>query len=184
MGSPYRLSQVVHCSTTRGLDERSLQDFRLPLRKLRLVSRFPLARKSMCIEKFENSTVLQRGQLLAMEKLWRFSDSGLETGPVQFYRHRQGPVPGTGRVKRRRLFRHPRTTSERRADFSNRATKEILESLGVALKLRQKRKSHTLPNAYDDLSIRYKRSWKEHRGTQRKNADRIDRRIHGTPFWG
>src|SRR5258708_21569020 len=99
-------------------------------------------------------------------------------------RHRQGPVPGTGRVKRSRLFRHPRTTSERRADFSNRATKEILESLGVALRLRQKRKSQMLPNAYDDLSIPYQRSWKEHRGTQRKNADSIDRRIHGPPFWG
>jgi hypothetical protein len=58
------------------------------------------------------------------------------------------------------LFRHPRTANERRADFSNRATKEILESHGVALKLRQKRKSHMLPNTYVDLSIRYQRSWR------------------------
>ena len=28
-----------------------------------------------------------------------------------------------------------------------------------------------LPSAYDDLSIRYERSWKEHRATQRKTAD-------------
>jgi hypothetical protein len=36
---------------------------------------------------------------------------------------------------------------------------------GVALKLRQKLNSHMLPNAYDDLSLRYQRSWKEHRRT-------------------
>ena len=137
----------------------------------------------MRIEKFENSTVLQRGELLAVARLWRFSNLGLEAEPVQSYRHRQEPVPGTGRVKHGRLFRHPKTTSERRADFSNRATKEILEFLGIALKLRQKRKSHMLPNAYDDLSIPYRRSWKEHRRTQRKNADSIGRRIHGPPFW-
>jgi hypothetical protein len=138
----------------------------------------------MRIEKFENSTVLQRGQLLAVARLWKFSHSSLEAEPVHFYSHGHGPVPGTGRVKNRRLFRRPRTTNERRADFSNKATKEVLESLGVALKLRQKRKSQMLPNAYDDLSIRYQRSWKEHRGTQRKIADSIDRRIHGPPFWG
>ena len=138
----------------------------------------------MRIEKFENSTFLQCGQFLAVARLWRFSYSGLKAEPVQSYRHGHGPVPGTGRVKRGRLFRHPKTTSERRAYFSNRATIEILEFLGVALKLRQKRKSDMLPNAYDDLSIRYQRSWKEHRGTQRKNAASIDRRIHGPPFWG
>ena len=60
----------------------------------------------------------------------------LESEVLQFYRHRQEPVPGTGRVKHRRLFRRPRTTNERRADFRNGATKEILESCGFADRMR------------------------------------------------
>jgi hypothetical protein len=53
----------------------------------------------MRVEKFENSTVLRRGQLLVISKLWRFSDSGLEAGPVQFYRHRHSPIAdGLGRI--------------------------------------------------------------------------------------
>jgi hypothetical protein len=103
-------------------------------------------------------------------------------GVVQFYRHRQEPVPWTRRSKNGRLFRHPRTTSERRAHFSSEA-KEILESHGVAFKPRQRRNSHLLPNAHDDLSIRYQRSWKEHRGAQRKTAGSINRQIHSPPFW-
>ena len=41
-----------------------------------------------------------------------------------------------------------------------------------------------LPNAHDDLSLRYQRSWKEHRGIQRKNVGNINRRIHSPPFCG
>src|ERR1700747_848524 len=101
----------------------------------------------------------------------------------QLIRRQDYPVPLVRRVKNGRLFRRPRTTNERRAHFSNNATEEILESYGVALKLRQKRKWHMLPNAYHDLSLRYQRSWKEHRGTQRKSAGNINRRIHSPPFW-
>jgi hypothetical protein len=137
----------------------------------------------MRIEKIENSNLLQSGVLLVVEKLWRFSNSGLEAGPVQYYRHRRDPVPLVRRVKNGRLFRRPRTTNERRAHFSNQAAKEVLESYGVAIKLRQKRNSHMLPDAYDDLSIRYERSWKEHRRAQRKNTRSINRRIHSPPFW-
>ena len=104
-------------------------------------------------------------------------------GLLQFYRHRQEPVPRISRAKHGRIFRRPRTTNERRAHFSNNATEEILESYGVALKLRQKRKWHMLPNAYHDLSLRYQRNWKEHRSAQRKNIRNINRRIHSPPFW-
>jgi hypothetical protein len=137
----------------------------------------------MRIEKIENSNLLQSGALLALAKLWRFSNSGLEAGPVRYYRHRRDPVPLVGRVRNGRLFRRPRTTNERRAHFSNKATEEILQSYGVGLKLRQKRKWHMLPDAYDDLSIRYERSWKEHRRGQRKNTRNVNRRIHSPPFW-
>jgi hypothetical protein len=137
----------------------------------------------MRIEKIENSNALRRGQLLAVAKLWRLFNSGLESGLVQFYRHRWEPVPGVSRVKHGRLFRRPRTTSERRDTSAIRTTEEIVEFHGAAIKLRQKRSSHWLPNAYDDLSIAYQRTWKEHRRTQRRNAGSIDRRIHGAPFW-
>jgi hypothetical protein len=40
-----------------------------------------------------------------------------------------------------------------------------------------------LPNIYDDLFLRYQRSWKEHRGTQRKKASSINRWFHSPPFW-
>jgi hypothetical protein len=132
----------------------------------------------MRLDKLKNSNLLKPGQLLVVSKYCKFyGDAALlhlwesaEIGPLHFYRHRQEPVPWINRVKHGRFFRHPRTTNERRAHFSNNATEEILESYGVALKLRQKRKSHMLPNAYNDVSLRYQRSWKEHRGTQRKNA--------------
>jgi hypothetical protein len=137
----------------------------------------------MYIKKIENSNALQRGELLVVAKLWKLSNSGLEFDPVQFYRHRRDPVPWVRRIKHRRLFRHPRTTNEWRTHFSNNATEEILEFHGVAFKLRQKRNWHMLPNSYDDLSIRYQRSWKENRGTQRKNAGSINRSIHSPPFW-
>ena len=145
----------------------------------------------MHIEKLDNSNVLEPGQLLVALKCCRLYSNAaffhlqqsVESGLLQFYRHRQEPVPWINRVKHGRLFRRPRTTNERRAHLSNEATEEILESHGVALKLRQKRKSHMLPDAYDDLSIQYQRSWKEHRGTQRKNAGCINRRFHSPPFW-
>ena len=137
----------------------------------------------MRIEKIESSNLLQSGALLVVEKPWRFSNSGLEAGPVQYYRHRRDPVPLVRRVKNCRLFRRPKTTNERRAHLSNQAAKEVLESYGVTIKLRQKRNSRLLPDAYDDLSIRYKRSWKEHRRAQRKNTRGINRRIHSPPYW-
>jgi hypothetical protein len=145
----------------------------------------------MRIEKIKNGDVLKPGQLLVVSKYCKFfGDAALlhlpesaEIGLLQFYRHRQEPVPRISRAKHGRIFRRPKTTNERRAHFSNNATEEILESYDVALKLRQKRKWHILPNAYDDLSLRYQRSWKEHRGTQRKSAGSINRRTHSPPFW-
>jgi hypothetical protein len=145
----------------------------------------------MHIEKLDNSNVLEPGQLLVALKCCRLYGNAalfhlqqsVESGLLQFYRHRQEPVPWINRVKHGRLFRRPRTTNERRAHLSNEATEEILELQGVAFKLRQKRKSHMLPNAYDDLSIRYQRNWKAHRGTQRKNASNINRRVHSPAFW-
>ena len=147
--------------------------------------------RPMRIKKLNNSNALKPGQLVVTSKGWQFCGNtaffrlqqSIENAELQFYRHRQEPVPGTGRVKHRKLFRRPRTTNERKADFSNRPTKDILESYGVSLKLRQRRNSQMLPNAYDDLSIRYQRSWKEHRRTQRRIADSIERRIHAPPFW-
>jgi len=131
----------------------------------------------------KNSTVLKGGQLLIVAKLWRFFNSGLGAGPVQYCRYRQDPVPWTGRSKNGRLFRHPRTTNERRAHFSNEATRENLESYGVAFKVRRKRSPHMLPTAWNDISRLHQRSWKEHRRTQRKNADGIDRKIHAPAIW-
>jgi hypothetical protein len=77
--------------------------------------------------------------------------------------------------------REQRTSGE--LTSATNATEEILQSYGVALKLRQKRKWHMLPNAYHDLSLRYQRSWKEHRRNQQKNASNINRRFHSPPFW-
>jgi len=145
----------------------------------------------MDVENIKNSNVLKPGELLVVPKYCKlYGDSallhlreGAESGRLQFYRNRQEPVPWINRAKHGRMFRRPRTTNERRAHFSNNATEEILEPFGVTLKLRQKRKWHMLPNAYHDLSLRYQRSWKEHRGTQRKSAGSINRRIHSPPFW-
>src|SRR6516225_5140978 len=145
----------------------------------------------MRIKKLTNSNVLKPGQLLAglhclnqcgSEALFDLRKS-IRIGVVQLYRHRREPVPWIGRSKNGRLFRRPRTTNERRAHCSNEATEEILESRGLAFKLRQERNSNRLPNAHDDLSLRYQRSWKEHRGAQRKNASSISRRIHSPAFW-
>ena len=145
----------------------------------------------MRIKKLTDSSVLKPGQLLVV--LHCLNQCGYDAltdlrksiaiGVVQFYRHREEPVPWTRRSKNGRLFRRPRTTNERRAHFSDKATKEILEFHGVAFKLRQERNSERLPNAHDDLSLRYQRSWKEHRRSQRKNARSINRRIHSPPYW-
>ena len=145
----------------------------------------------MRIKKLTDSSVLKPGQLRVV--LHCLSQCGFDAlgglrksigaGVVQFYRHRQEAVTWIVRSKNGRLFRRPRTTNERRAHYSNEATKEILVSHDVAFKLRQERTSNRLPNAHDDLSLRYQRSWKEHRGIQRKNTSSINRRIHSPPFW-
>jgi hypothetical protein len=145
----------------------------------------------MRIKKLTNSSMLRPGELLVVlhclsqcgfDALGGFRKS-IGAGVVQFYRHRREPVPWARRSKNGRLFRRPRTTNERRAHFSNNATEEILESYGVALKLRQKRNSHILPDISDDLILRYQRSWKEHRRAQRKTGGCINRQIHSPPFW-
>src|ERR1700745_1385788 len=137
----------------------------------------------MRIRKLTDSSELKPGELLVVlhalnqcgfDALGGFRKS-IRTGVVQFYRHRDEPVPWIGRSKNGRLFRRPRTTNERRAHFSNNATEEILESHGLAFKLRQERNPHMLPDIYDDLSLRYQRSWKEHRGAQRRTAGFINR---------
>ena len=147
--------------------------------------------RTMRLEKLTESSVLKPGQLLVVLHCLteRGSDAlvdlrkSIGIGVVQFYRHRREPVPWIGRSGNGRLFRRPRTTNERRAHFSNEATKEILVSHGLAFKLRQERNSNRLPNAHDDLSLRYQRSWKEHRGAQRKTGGCINRRIHSPAFW-
>jgi hypothetical protein len=145
----------------------------------------------MRIKKLTDASILEPGQLLVVLHCMteRGSDAFVDlpkrvgTGVVQFYRHRQEPVPWTRRSGNGRLFRRPRTTNERRAHFSNNATEEILQSYGIVLKLWKRRDSDRLPNAHDDLSLRYQRSWKEHRGAQRKTGGCINRRIHSPPFW-
>src|SRR5262252_5004706 len=100
----------------------------------------------MRIKKLTNSNVLKPGQLLpgqllvvlhclnqrSFEALFDLRKS-IRIGVVQFYRHRREPVPWIGRSGNGRLFRRPRTTNERRAHFSNEATKEILKSRGRRL---------------------------------------------------
>jgi hypothetical protein len=145
----------------------------------------------MRIEELDNSNSLEPGQLLVVLKCWRFCGNAavchlqqsVKSGLLQFYRHRREPVPWICRPKNYRLFRHPRTTSERRAYLSNNATEEILESYGVGFKLRQKRSWHMLPNSWDDISRRYERSWKAYRKSQRRNTGSINRRFHSPPCW-
>jgi hypothetical protein len=145
----------------------------------------------MHVENIKNSNLLRPGEVLVVPKCCKlYGNSALfhlpeigKIGLLQFYRNRQEPVPWITRAKHGRIFRRPRTTNERRAYFSNNATEEILEPYGAFLKLRQKRKWHMLPDAHDDLSLRYQRNWKEHRGIQRKNTSSINRQIHSPPFW-
>jgi hypothetical protein len=145
----------------------------------------------MYIKKLTNSNALKRGELLIVLKcLWLYRDDafidlrkGTKTGVIQFYRHRQGPVPWVGRWKNGRCFRHPRTTNERRANCATTTPTEVLESHGLAFKVRPKRSSHRLPTAYDDIFLHHQRSWKEYRRTQRKVVGSINRRMHSPPFW-
>ena len=145
----------------------------------------------MRIKSVTDTSILKSGQRLVVlhclnqcgsDALVELRES-VGTDVVKFYRHRQEPVPWTRRSKNGRLFRRPRTTNERRAHFSNNAIKEIFESPRIAFKLRQKRNPRRLPDIYHDLSLRYQRSWKEHRGIQRKNTSSINRQIHSPPFW-
>jgi hypothetical protein len=163
----------------------SLQDFRFPVGEVANHFAASFQRKLMRFEKLKDSSLLKPGELLVVLKNTAFFrlQQTVESGRLQFYRNRLEPVPWINRAKHGRMFRRPRTTNERRAHFSNNATEKILQSYGIAFKLRQKRKWHMLPNAYHDLSLRYQRTWKEHRGTQRKSAGSINRRIHSPPFW-
>jgi hypothetical protein len=145
----------------------------------------------MHIKKLTNSSVLKRGEsLIVLKCSKRYPDDvlidlrkSLGSRFIRFYRHRQEPVPWVSRWKNGRWFRHPRTTNERRANCAADTIGEILEDRGIAFKIRPKRGWHRLPTAYDDIFLRYQRSWKEHRTTQCKNADGINRRIHSPPFW-
>ena len=145
----------------------------------------------MHIKKLTDANVLKRGELLLVLKCSTpYHDDasidsleGTGTEVMQFYRHRQEPVPWVSRWKNGRCFRHPRTTNERRANCASSTTKGILEDRGIAFKIRPKRGWHRLPTTYDDVFLRYQRSWKEHRSAQRKNTRSINRRIHSPPFW-
>jgi hypothetical protein len=145
----------------------------------------------MYIKKLTNSNVLKRGELLiALKRLWLYRDDayidlrqGKKTGVVQFYRHRQGPVPWVSRWENGRCFRRPRTTNERRANCAVNTLTEVLENHGLAFKVRPKRSSHRLPTVYDDIFLRRQRSWKEYRRTQQKVVGSVNRRIHSPPIW-
>jgi hypothetical protein len=147
--------------------------------------------KPMHIKKLTNSSVLKRSESLIVLKCSKryhndvLIDLGKSLGTrfIRFYRHRHEPVPWVSRWKNGRCFRHPRTTNERRANCAANTTREILEHHGIAFKIRPKRGWHRLPTTYDDIFLRYQRAWKEHRRTQWKNVDGINRRIHSPPFW-
>ncbi len=117
----------------------------------------------MYIKKLTNSDALKRGELLIVLKcLWLYRDDafidlrkGTKTGAVQFYRHRQEPVPWVSRWKNGRCFRHPRTTNERRANCATTTIKEVIENHGVTFKVRPTRNSHRLPTTYDDIFLQY-----------------------------
>jgi hypothetical protein len=145
----------------------------------------------MRIKRLTNSSVLKPGELLVvlhcLTKCGYDAFVGLRksigTGVVQFYRHRQEPVPGIRRVKNGRLHRHPKTTNERKAHFSNEATREDLESHGVAFKLRQKPKfafaADLLGRSLYPVSAKLeKASW-----NSTKERGGIDHKIHSPVFW-
>ena len=118
-----------------------------------ITSRFRFNR-NQCASKLKDTTFLSREEPPVVLKNTAFFQlqQSAGSGRLQFYRNRQEPVPWINRAKHGRFFRALRTTNERRAYFGSKATEEILQSYGVALKLRQKRKSHMLPNADHDLS--------------------------------
>src|SRR5262249_51468024 len=131
----------------------------------------------MKVEMIETSYTLEPGQLLATWNDWRwvasepflFSEGAI--GALHFNPHRRPPVTGTRHPTRRRNFRHPHTTNERRASLKVLASAE-----GVAVyRIRLKRSANRLPNRYDDMVIRYQRTWKKHRRTQRKYINSIGR---------
>jgi hypothetical protein len=81
--------------------------------------------------------------------------------PVEY---RCDPIPHTGRRRRFRYMRHPRTTNERRAYFHD----EISE---YQIRVRGRRTSKNLPEAWDDMlrSDTYNhKNWKHHRRHQWK----------------
>ena len=93
-------------------------------------------------------------------KDWKcnIGDEILEVNEKRSYRYRRGPVPRTGRIKRRgyrcgTTLRHPRTTQERRINLGH-------ELEGI--KIRGSRSYKRLPNLYDDeiRSDLNDRSWK------------------------
>ena len=86
----------------------------------------------MRVKKLTDSSVLKPGELLVV--LHCLNQCGFDAlggsrksigvGVVQFYRHRQEPVPWVRRSKNGRLFRRPRTTNERRATSAMRRQKK------------------------------------------------------------
>jgi hypothetical protein len=138
----------------------------------------------MRIKKLTDGSVLERGQLLVVlhclnrcgsDALFDLRKS-IRIGVVQFYRHRQEAVPWISRSKNGKLVRHPRTTNKRRARFSNETTEEILESHGLAFKLRQEPKFESVaqrPRRFiSPVSAKLE-------GTSRSTAK--DRRLHQPP---
>jgi DNA invertase Pin-like site-specific DNA recombinase len=104
----------------------------------------------MRIKKLTDGSVPEPGQLLVV--LHCMTECGYDvefrkcigTGVVQFYRHRQKPVPWISRSKNGRLFRRPRTTNERSAAFedvmSGRKTEKDRPGFAAMLKAAHQRK--------------------------------------------
>ena len=86
----------------------------------------------MRIEEINNSTVLETGQQLVVLRCSKFYGSAAfsqlqqsnRTGVVQYFRHREEPVPWVSRGKNGRLFRRTRTTNERKLTSATRRQKK------------------------------------------------------------
>jgi hypothetical protein len=125
----------------------------------------------MHLKKLTNAVVLKRGDLLIALKFWEHhryganvdSLHGSGTGVFALYRHRQEPVAWVSHRENRKLFRHPRTTNERRANCATTTIKVVIENQGVTFKVRPTRSSHRLPTTYDDIFLQYQRNWKKYR---------------------
>ena len=102
--------------------------------------------------------------------------------PQLYFRHRQEPVPYSGRIHHGRVFRHPYTNAERGAYFEWLTTAECLRNKGITIRYRPARKPPQLPTAYADLDLIYQRNWKRHRKTQWKQQS-INRQVHAPPYW-